>query len=229
MTQRLFVTIGSRVRKDRVLLEMPGDQPIRSWIRDLVQVVGWKELAVFPPDGFCLETEEGEPLPEGETLQGAGITSSDVLFLAVREMQVPLAAEGEAVYAASEQKGPETPAADEAALAYVRGILRNPHLAGPQGLIIPVDKLPLVIGRTGKGSAPDIDLSEWDTKVITSRTHAVLEKDGEGFSLRPEKTTNGTFINGVEVPAGESRILRDGDRIQFGFKGLELVFQLPKN
>jgi predicted component of type VI protein secretion system len=53
----------------------------------------------------------------------------------------------------------------------------------------------------------------------------VIEQTKDGFILRPEKTTNSTFVNGVEVPAGDSRILKEGDRIQFGFQGLELVFQ----
>ena len=88
-----------------------------------------------------------------------------------------------------------------------------------------LDQLPLIIGRTGKGGTPDIDLSEWDAKMIVSRKHAVIEQAKGGLLLRSEKTTNGTFVNGVEVPAGESRILRDGDRIQFGFQGLELVFK----
>jgi hypothetical protein len=87
MAQRLFVTIGSRRRKDRILLELPGDQPIQELIPDLVQVVGWKELADVPRDTFFLETDEGERLPDGETLKNAGVTSSDLLFLCHREAQ----------------------------------------------------------------------------------------------------------------------------------------------
>ena len=87
-----------------------------------------------------------------------------------------------------------------------------------------LSRLPVTIGRSGKGGAPDIDLAEWDSKMIISRRHAVIEKGIEGLAIKPEKTTNGTFLNGVEVPAGESRILRDGDKIHFGFKGLELIY-----
>jgi predicted component of type VI protein secretion system len=74
----------------------------------------------------------------------------------------------------------------------------------------------------------DINIAQYYTKMISSRKHAVIESTKDGFALRPEKTTNSTFVNGVEVPAGETRILRDGDRVQFGFQGLELVFKAPE-
>jgi pSer/pThr/pTyr-binding forkhead associated (FHA) protein len=98
-------------------------------------------------------------------------------------------------------------------------------LEGPRGLVFLLGKPPVLIGRSGKGNTPDIDLLEWDADMIVSRRHAVIELTKDGLALKPEKTTNGTFLNGVELPSGESRILRDGDRIHFGFKGLELVFK----
>ncbi|MGB7540015.1 MAG: FHA domain-containing protein [Anaerolineales bacterium] len=225
MTQRLFITLGSRRRKDRILLELPGDQPVQGLIPDLVQVVGWKELAGVPRDAFFLETDEGERLPDGQTLKDAGVTSSDLLFLSHREAQpasVNPAAEKVAPSAAEVK--PDA-AASVAAAARAQEILKQPHLEGPRGLVFLLSQSPVTIGRSGKGGTPDIDLAEWDAKMVISRRHAVVEKSKDGISIRPEKTTNGTFINGVEVPAGESRILRDGDRIHFGFKGLELVYK----
>jgi hypothetical protein len=222
MTQRLFITLGSRQRKDRVLLEMPGDLPVREMLKDLAQVVDWKELAEIPSSTLCLETEEGEPLAEIQTLMDAGVSSSDLLFLTSKQPQkspVPKETEGDA-------PGSPEPTADKSSVSeHVQEILRQPRLAGPRGLVFLMGKPRLVVGRAGKGSTPDIDLTEWDTKMIASRKHAVIEQTKDGFILRPEKTTNSTFVNGVEVPAGDSRILKEGDRIQFGFQGLELVFQ----
>jgi hypothetical protein len=225
MTQRLFVTIGSRRRKDRVLLELPGDQPIQGLIPDLAQVIAWKELAEVPKEAFYLETEEGERLPGGQSLMEAGVSNSDLLFLGQQEEPgtppKPAPEKSEPIGAESVTI---VPGSGAAASAHVQEILQQPHLAGPRGLVVVLNKSPVTIGRAGKGSTPDIDLSEWDTKMIISRRHAVIEKSKDGFFLKPEKTTNGTFINGVEIPAGESRVLHDGDRIHFGFKGLELVF-----
>jgi hypothetical protein len=225
MPQRLFITLGSRQRKDRILLELPGDQPIQGLIPDLVQVVGWKELAVVPRDAFFLETDEGERLPDGQTLKDAGVTSSDLLFLSHQEAK-PVNEKAAAGKAGSPEAGSKPDSsASAAAAAHAQEILQQPHLMGPRGLVFLLSRSPVTIGRSGKGGAPDIDLAEWDTKMVISRRHAVVEKIKDGVSIKPEKTTNGTFINGVEVPAGESRLLRDGDRIHFGFKGLELVYK----
>ena len=226
MTQRLFITLGSRQRKDRVLLELPCDQPIQGLIPDLIQVVGWKEFADIPPSAFYLETEDGEKLPENQTLPDAGISSSDLLFLTPLEAQhiTTKQAAGQ-----GDQKKDEASSAAHAeppaVSSQVQEILRQPRLDGPRGLVFLMEKPQTIIGRSGKGITPDIDLSEWDPKMISSRKHAVIESTKDGFALRPEKTTNSTFVNGVEVPQGESRILHGGDRIQFGFQGLELIFK----
>jgi hypothetical protein len=225
MTQRLFITLGSRRRKDRILLELPGDQPIQGLIPDLVQVVGWKELAGVPRDAFFLETDEGERLPDDKSLKDAGVSSSDLIFLSHQEAKPPVE-KADAGKAGAPDAGSKPDASlNAAAAAHAQELLRQPHLAGPRGLVFLLSKSPVTIGRSGKGGTPDIDLAEWDTKMVISRRHAVVEKTKDGISIKPEKTTNGTFINGVEAPAGESRILRDGDKIHFGFKGLELVFK----
>jgi hypothetical protein len=225
MPQRLFVTLGSRRRKDRILLELPSDQPIRGLIPDLIQVVGWKELDGIPSSAFFLEMEEGGRLPEDKTLKDAGVSSSDLLFLSQTEAQPVSEKAAPAKAGAQAAEAKPDAAAIAAASAQVQEILQQPRLMGPRGLVFLLSKSPVTIGRSGKGGTPEIDLAEWDAKMIISRRHAVIEKGKEGLAIRPEKTTNGTFINGVEVPAGESRILRDGDKIHFGFKGLELVFK----
>jgi len=222
MTQRLFVTLGSHQRKDRVLLEMPGDQPVQEMMRDLAHVVGWKEFEEIPSSALGLETEEGDTLPENQTLSEAGISSSDLLFLVTNETQPSPAANREAE---GEPNNAWTPNGIPSSSEHVLEILRQPRLVGPRGLMFILGKSRIVIGRAGKGITPDIDLSEWDDKMISSRKHALIESTQDGFSLQPEKTTNSTFVNGVELPARESRILRDGDRILFGFQGLELVFK----
>jgi hypothetical protein len=224
MPQRLFITLGSRRRKDRILLELPGDQPIQGLIPDLIQVLGWKELADVPRTAFYLETEEGDRLADNQSLKDAGVASSDLLFLGHQEAGAAIAKpSAEKAGARDAGSGPDA-SATAAAAAHAQEILHQPHLAGPRGLVFLLSRLPVTIGRSGKGGSPDIDLAEWDSKMIISRRHAVIENGKEGLAIKPEKTTNGTFINGVEVPAGESRLLRDGDKIHFGFKGLELVF-----
>ena len=75
---------------------------------------------------------------------------------------------------------------------------------------------------------PEIDLSEIDKEIISSKKHAEIHKKKDGYYIKPFQTTNGTFVNGVEVSAGGERKLEDHDVIQFGFnKGVKLIFRLP--
>jgi hypothetical protein len=204
-------------------MELPGDLPIREWIGDLVRAAGWENHAGIPPDGFRLETEEGQALDRGQTLDDAGITSADRLYLSVYSPPVSPPGPGMSpgMVREEEDKNVDGPSSGLS----LREIGRRTRLAGLGGLIFLIGEPPLTVGRAGKHSVPDIDLSEWDTGVVASRKHAVLHQDESGFALIPEPTTNGTFLNGVEIPAGESRPLRDGDRIRFGFGGLELIFR----
>jgi len=221
MAQRLFITIGSRDRKDRVLMEMPGGSPVREWIDHLVRSIEWTGIGTACPGGHHLETEDGGRLAGGESLLAAGITGSDLLYLEPGGDEPAECIDGAEGGQAALQEAAKGISAGE--------LTRLPRFLGPQGLVFLIENPPLNIGRAGKGSAPDIDLSNWDAGMVASRKHAVLETSGGLFFLRPEKTTNGTFLNGVEVPAGESRVLGDGDRIQFGFGGLELTFKNPQS
>lgn len=217
MSQRLFVTIASRESKERVLLELPADQPLQAMQSDLVQVLGWKELSAHSAGDFRLETEDGQAMPMNQSLLEAGVSSSDLLYL----VAVPKEADGgkSAAKAGGSSDAPESLTAK---------LLSQPHFEGPSGFILLLGEPPILIGRGGKGIKPDINLSEWDPKVLASRRHAVLQKSKNDYLLLPEKTTNGTFLNGVEMPASQAAVLHDGDRIQFGFQGLELIFRAPK-
>jgi len=228
MTQRLFLTIGSRHSRDRVLLEVPIDEPIPSFLPDLAQVLGWKEFQDVPPSALGLETEDGTPLSGQKTLQDFGLTSSDLLFLISRQ---------DSKIASSKTKKPSEDTIEtgdsliqnSVESAKLNQIFSQPHFQTPAGVILQIGDPPLTIGRAGKGYTPNIDLTEWDTKIIASRKHAILEKNGSDFVLKAQHTTNGTFINGVELAEGESQMLQDGDRVQFGFQGLEVTFRTPSS
>ena len=82
----------------------------------------------------------------------------------------------------------------------------------------------------------------WETGAVTYTSYTVsavwlnyslnrmdgqILKEGDGYLIQPYKTTNGTFLNGVELQAGKSYPLKDGDKVLFGFRGVELIFRLP--
>jgi pSer/pThr/pTyr-binding forkhead associated (FHA) protein len=75
------------------------------------------------------------------------------------------------------------------------------------------------IGRRSKarGLEPEIDLTGPPTDPGISRLHAVLlaTPDG-GWAVLDPGSSNGTLVNGREIPVGEQVPLRDGDRINLG-------------
>jgi len=66
-----------------------------------------------------------------------------------------------------------------------------------------------------------------DVDMRSSRQHAIIQKSGDAFELHALRTTNGTFINGQELPTGQACRLSNRDIIQFGFRGVKLIFRLP--
>ncbi len=73
---------------------------------------------------------------------------------------------------------------------------------------------PFTIGRSD-----DCDLTLDSAKV--SREHALVRRDANGFYLRDNNSTNGTFVNGQKVT--EAR-LNDGDQVMFA--NIELIFDV---
>lgn len=75
----------------------------------------------------------------------------------------------------------------------------------------------IVIGRD-----PTVDISIPSAAV--SRRHARLLRDGDGYTLEDLGSSNGTFLNGVQLT--ERRPLKDGDQIRLG-KAVTLTYQAP--
>ncbi len=74
----------------------------------------------------------------------------------------------------------------------------------------------IVLGRDGEGSLADVPLLG-----DVSRNHAVLERQGDGYLIRPQ---HATFVNGNLVV--DQALLKDGDIIRLGAT-VELEFHRP--
>lgn len=75
------------------------------------------------------------------------------------------------------------------------------------------------------GRAKNNDIIVKDIEV--SKVHAFFEKDQEGrWSVRDNKSTNGTFVNNLRIPTGTKTDLRSSDALKFG-PGLSAVFFNP--
>jgi len=78
-----------------------------------------------------------------------------------------------------------------------------------------LDRPAVLIGR---GKESDLVLQEQGV----SRQHARLQHSAEGWMLVDLGATNGTFVNGQQIPAHEPRLLKPGDRVTIGSSVLAL-------
>ena len=51
---------------------------------------------------------------------------------------------------------------------------------------------------------------------LASRHHAIIQKIKDAYFLKDEKSTNGTYVNGVKIPAEKYVKLNPGDKITIG-------------
>jgi len=70
--------------------------------------------------------------------------------------------------------------------------------------------LMITVGRSGNNDIRILD-------PLVSKLHAYFQKMDDGsYILCDNLSTNGTTVNGQELPAKEKRPMQDGDRLSFG-------------
>ena len=106
----------------------------------------------------------------------------------------------------------------------VIAVAPNPHIGMPDaepppafaGEVLPLAADTLLIGRRSvrRGILPEISLDHDDG---VSHRHAQLSRTPEGsFSLSDLGSSNGTTLNGADIPAGTFVTLKEGDSIALG-------------
>ena len=238
---RRFVTIRAVHSSEELDLEIPGNRPVAELMPDLLKALGWPVPDGHDPSMYELRTESGKTLDGAETFDLVGIENADVLWIGVREVQAP-EPPGEAV--PGRQTSPDPQEGLVAGVApiptsHVSGSDRAaqisppvpsslkievPSLISKQGFVFELGPPPVLIGRKSRGAEPDIDLSEIDPEMASSRRHARILLREKTYLLEALPTTNGTFVNGRELKAGEVRPLESGDRLLFGIDGVELAY-----
>lgn len=85
----------------------------------------------------------------------------------------------------------------------------------------------IVLGRVSgqEDGTAYIDLSPFNAVELgVSRRHARLIREGRSIYLLDMKSTNGTRLNGEQLPHGVERRLRDGDELILGRLRLSVFF-----
>ena len=94
-------------------------------------------------------------------------------------------------------------------------ILRTDNNENVQDYVL--DKPEMSIGR-----APGSDILLSKDK-LTSRRHATILYENGQYTIRDERSANGTFVNSQQLDESSSRVLQNGDHIGIGEH--ELIFQ----
>ena len=85
-------------------------------------------------------------------------------------------------------------------------VVKSPALE--TGEEIPVDSMPVAIGRGGQNDVP------LDADEFASAEHARFEARGDGVWLEDVGSTNGTYVNGVKLK--RPKRLEPGDIVKIG-------------
>lgn len=86
-----------------------------------------------------------------------------------------------------------------------------------------------VIGRAdGKENDADVDLNPYGAfQNGVSRRHAAISQEKGTIYIEDLESTNGTRINGFQLPPNEKFRLRDGDELEFGRIRIVIRFVRP--
>jgi hypothetical protein len=82
-------------------------------------------------------------------------------------------------------------------------------------ILMPVDKPDMLVGRHDETRAIHPEVSLHDPGASRRHVKFVIDPDG-GIALQDLASTNGTQVNGQDVPPGTRRRLREGDRVTLG-------------
>lgn len=222
MPTHQYITISAPHSNRQIDLEVPAEEPIDAFLPDLIKVINWPEMQAGNDICYQLTDEGGQKLDQNKSLEGLGVSNFEVLILTMENSQgqpKPVVKVEETLQEVADQRGTPSP-------PFWAGIpIESPTLVSNQGMLFVLGQPPISIGRVSREFKPAIDLTELDVKLLSSRRHAEILKEGDKYVLHAFPTTNGTFINGSELPPGEKKALKNGDELQFGFRGVELVFR----
>jgi pSer/pThr/pTyr-binding forkhead associated (FHA) protein len=77
----------------------------------------------------------------------------------------------------------------------------------------------IVVGRAlpDADENPDVDLTSFDAAQLgVSRRHIMITKEGNMLKVVDLDSTNGTYLNGMQLRPNQPRVLRTGDKLHLG-------------
>ena len=230
MAKRQFITLRTPRSNEETDMEVPSDRPVAEILPEILKILNWP----FADEGgnplyYALTDSAGKKISPEMSFSAANIDNFSIIHVALDEAQRQKVLE-------AQQSAPS-----ERIPGKGKSIENSELLSQPVPFILPIDgpclvfgstiymldNFPALIGRKGKNSTPEIDLSEIDSKLISSHRHAEIIREESGYVLHTLTPKNGMLLNGALQAADSSTMLRNGDILGFGFKGIQMTWREP--
>ena len=207
MAQQMYVILVGKIRM------YVGSEPQGDWAEELAKGDFFGEGSLLEPiprihTAVALEDSEVVAISRGTFLrmirQNPEVSVKMMQRLAQRNRELAAKVEGDS--GARGQRNRAQPAS----VSLVSVISGKKFMVLSHGALV---------GRydPNTGIHPDIDLTDEDPQLSVSRRHArILCEHGRYFLVEESGVANGTYIKGDRLPSGDSRELKNGDRVGFG-------------
>jgi FHA domain/zinc-ribbon domain len=98
-----------------------------------------------------------------------------------------------------------------------------------QPVLVKAYKGEITVGRYSPGEiAPSLDLNPYNGSVLgVSRQHAIITRNDEGYTIKDMGSTNGTWLNDVQLEPQRTYPLHSGDLIRAAQVIMNIYFRLP--
>ena len=103
-------------------------------------------------------------------------------------------------------------------------------LQSSDGKVFPLAGGAVTLGRSSDTTRNfvEVNLISLDANRAVSRQHARIEKKTDGYFLTDLGSTNGTALNGVWLQAHSPMLIKNGDEIMVGKRGVSLTVMMGK-
>ena len=232
MGKRQFITLRTANSNEETDMEVPSDRPVSAVLPEILKILNWPMTDENgEPLYYALTDDARVQIPSDETFPEADVDNFEVVHVILDEAQKQRILDGRK--SAPAERIPGTGQTDENKGALSKPVPFMPPIIGPcllsgSGVIFMVGELPALIGRKSSGTAPQIDLTELDKQIKSSRSHAEIVRQDDCYALHVLKPKNGMLINGMPLNPNTVFPLKDGDVLQFGFQGVQLTWREPK-
>ena len=210
LAQQMYVILNGKIRL------YTGDKPMGDWIEE-------PSKGEFFGEGSLLETiSRAHTAVALEDTELIAITRGTFLRMIRQNPEVSvkmmqrLAQRNRELASRVESAGDDPAKNQKVVVAPVFGSCLVSVITGKR---YPINSHGALVGRfdPATGLYPDIDLTDEDPNLSISRRHArILCEHGRFFIVEEPGVTNGTYVKGDRLQAGDARETVPGDRVGFG-------------